>query len=63
MRIDAKYISMATAIKNNLDLSKGYIMTSVHKGLYGLPHAGKLSHDELNVHLSKFGFMESDRFF
>ena len=59
MRINARDIPEAIARLYNLDLSKGYVLTAVHKGIYGLPHAGKLAHDELNIHLSKHGYEES----
>ena len=56
MRIQANQIPDKIREKYKLDLSKGYVMTSIHKGMYGLPHAGKLAQDQLNSHLKVHGF-------
>ena len=28
----------------------------IQKGMYGLPQAGKIANDKLNIHLEKFGY-------
>ena len=59
MRINARDIPEAIAELYNLDLSRGSVLVAIHKGIYGLPHAGRLAHNELNEHLAKYGFQES----
>ena len=59
MRINSRDIPEGIAKLYDLDLSRGSILVAVHKGIYGLPHAGRLAHNELNDHLKKYGFHES----
>ena len=34
----------------------GKVYLQINKGMYGLPQAGKLAHDQLKAHLKKFGY-------
>ena len=34
----------------------GKIYMQINKGMYGLPQAGKLAHDQLKAHLAQFGY-------
>eukprot|EP00957_Ditylum_brightwellii_P009149 692015-Ditylum_brightwellii.AAC.1 len=46
-------------IKEQYDLNKlvhnDFIFVEVRKGMYGLPQAGRITHDQLKLYLSKFG--------
>ena len=35
---------------------KGFVYIEIQKGVYGIPQAGKIANDKLNLHLSKFGY-------
>ena len=37
-------------------LHNGYIFTRVTKGVYGLPQAGQIAHDDLVKHLEPYGY-------
>ena len=37
-------------------IHEGKIYLQINKGMYGLPQAGKLAHDQLKAHLKKFGY-------
>eukprot|EP00957_Ditylum_brightwellii_P116464 8883678-Ditylum_brightwellii.AAC.1 len=41
---------------NNLKDDKGFVYVEIRKGMYGLPQAGQIAHDQLKQHLSKFGY-------
>ncbi len=47
--IQAKY-NLSTMVHNNK------VLTRIDKGMYGLPHAGKLAQDRLIPHLAKHGY-------
>ena len=34
---------------------KGFVYMEIQKFMYGLPQAGKISNDKLNLHLAKYG--------
>ena len=37
-------------------IHNGKLYIKINKGMYGLPQAGKLAHDQLKAHLAKYGY-------
>ena len=35
---------------------KGFVYMEIQKGMYGLPHLGKIANDKLKLHMDKFGY-------
>ena len=61
MRIPVKFLSAAILDKHNLRpfINDGVVIFEVVKSLYGLPHAGKISQDELIRHLATHGYHQT----
>ena len=61
MRIPVKFLSAAILDKHNLRpfINDGAVIFEVVKSLYGLPHAGKISQDELIRHLATHGYHQT----
>ena len=36
--------------------SRGYVLIEIHRGMYGLPIAGKIAHVALVAHLEPYGY-------
>ena len=62
MRIALKQIPLDIQQKYNLAAitRDGKVMTKIVKGMYGLPHAGKLAQDRLIPHLAKHGYRQCE---
>eukprot|EP00957_Ditylum_brightwellii_P210040 15364504-Ditylum_brightwellii.AAC.2 len=47
-------------IKQQYQLDKlvhnGYVYIEIWKGMYSLPQAGRIAHDQLKIHLQKYGY-------
>ena len=58
MFIDANLIPQEFIDSYNLQhlIHNGKLYIQINKGMYGLPQAGKLAHDQLKAHLTKFGY-------
>ena len=58
MFIDAKLIPKEFLDEYDLHpkIHNGKIYVRINKGMYGLPQAGKLAHDQLKAHLQKYGY-------
>ena len=58
MRINLKHIPRNIQLRYSLDLlaHDGHVIMEIHKGIYGLPQAGKLAQDRLIAHLAKNGY-------
>ena len=37
-------------------VQKGFVYMEIHKGMYGIPQAGKIANDKLKIILAKFGY-------
>ena len=59
-RIPAKYIPINIMDKYNLwdMVEDGHVYISIHKGMYGLPQAGRLANDLLRKRLAPYGYYE-----
>ena len=38
----------------------GYVYSAIHKGMYGLPQAGRIANDELVPHLAEHGYIQAE---
>ena len=58
MFIETKLIPQEFIEEYNLQdkIHNGKIYVKINKGMYGLPQAGKLAHDQLKAHLHKYGY-------
>ena len=58
MFIDVRYVPKAFMDEYNLHdkVHNGKLYVQINKGMYGLPQAGKLAHDQLKTHLAKYGY-------
>ena len=58
MFIDVKYIPQEFMDEYELHdkVHNGKIYVKINKGMYGLPQAGKLAHDQLKAHLVQYGY-------
>ena len=61
MYINEKDIPESFKIKHHIEFRNGKALVSIHKGMYGLPHAGKLAQDLLFPHLEKHGYHQCAR--
>ena len=63
MRIALRDIPPKFIAKYKLeDLAEnGYILLEIRRGMYGLPHAGRIANDQLVEHLAKFGYRPTAR--
>ena len=61
LRIPVKYIpeTIMKQYKLHEKVHKGYVYVEVRKGMYGLPHAGKIANDRLVDHLKAAGFIQA----
>ena len=61
MRIPVRFLSDTILDKHNLRpfIHNGAILFEVVRSLYGLPHAGKISQDELISHLAQHGYHQT----
>ena len=58
MFIDVKYIPQEFMAEYQLQdkVQNGKIYIKINKGMYGLPQAGKLAHDQLKAHLAQYSY-------
>ena len=61
MYINERDVPNDIKLKYNIEFRNGRALVSIHKGMYGLPHAGKLAQDRLMLHLSKHGYHQCAR--
>jgi hypothetical protein len=58
MRIPLSLLPAEVIAKYNLlaIAENGHVLGMVHKGIYGLPQAGRLAQDQLTAHLALHGY-------
>ena len=56
MYILEKDIPPATKMKYDIEFRNGRTMVTIRKGMYGLPHAGRIAQDKLILHLIEDGY-------
>ena len=61
MYINERDVPDDIKLRHNIEFRNGRALVSIHKGMYGLPHAGKLAQDGLIAHLSANGYHQCPR--
>jgi hypothetical protein len=62
MRIPVRHIpaTIMTAYKLADKIYNGHAYVEIRKGVYGLPHAGKIANDRLVKHLNEHGYQQAE---
>jgi hypothetical protein len=61
MYIPEKDIPLEIRQRYDIEIRNGLACVRIHKGMYGLPHAGKIAQDRLIEHLERHGFHQCKR--
>ena len=61
MYINERDVPESIKLKYHIEFRNGRALVSIHKGMYGLPHAGKLAQDRLIIHLATHGYQQCAR--
>jgi hypothetical protein len=61
MYINERDVPEEIKLKYHIEFRNGRALVSIHKGMYGLPHAGKLAQDRLILHLLTHGYLQCTR--
>jgi hypothetical protein len=61
MYINERDVPEEIKLRYHIEFRNGKALVAIHKGMYGLPYAGKLAQDRLILHLSTHGYHQCTR--